>query len=224
MLKSNTTDLPGFVVSPRLSSLTRKFTVIAENVRAIRLFSEDTIYKHYILTEYMPVLYRKHTAEAHASCVFCNHLVYSGCHRQCLKCSMGKYSECKPLLPGLLNCDSIYPYNGDQLRLPWYYSETCACFSRLPEENYFRNLQLAFSSAAIYNFEVLEGLEKGLLSGEKPCHICASTDYGIYKKCYGQGDYHACSPCRKIADELGAFYKNRNPAGDANPEAALSLL
>lgn len=210
MFKSITTELAGTMISERLSSIAKKFCTAAEFIRNICLFSEDTIYKHHFINEYMPLLYKKHTAAKVSNCVFCNQLVKSGCHKQCFKCAIGNYQHCSSLLPGLLNCDSIYPYKGDALKVPWYYTKTCSSFSRLPQENYFRNLNTWFSSSAIFNFEVLESLEKGLLSGEKPCHVCASTDYGIYKNCTGQGDFHVCSPCHKIVDELAEYYRDQN--------------
>ena len=220
MLKSITTELTTTIISVHLSSITKKFSTALDSIRNFCLFSEDTIYKHRFINEYMPLLYKKHTTAMYSNCVFCNQLVKSGCHKQCFKCAIGNYPHCSSLLPGLLNCGSIYPYNGDTLKVPWYYTQTCCSFSRLPQENYFRNFITAFSSSAIFNFEVLESLERGLLSGEKPCHVCASTNYEIYKKCTGQGDFHTFSPCHKIVDELADYYQNQNSNNVINTEAS----
>jgi hypothetical protein len=210
MLKSINNELTSTLISAYLSSIAKRFGTALDSIRNFCLFSEDTIYKRHFINEYMPLLYKKHTAAMVENCVFCNQLVKSGCHKQCYKCAISNYPHCSSLLPGLLNCESIYPYNGDTLKVPWYYTQTCTSFSRLPQENYFRNFNVFFSSSAIFNFEVLESLEKGLLSGEKPCHVCASIDYGIYKKCTGQRDFHAFSPCHKIVDELADYYQNQN--------------
>jgi hypothetical protein len=220
MLKSISTEVTSTIISERLSSIAKKFGTVVESMRSICLLSEDTIYKRHFINEYMPQLYRKHTTTMAANCVFCNQLVKSGCHRQCFKCAIGNYPHCSSLLPGLLNCESIYPYNGGALKVPWYYMQTCSSFSRLPQENYFRNFNAWFSSSAIFNFEVLESLERGLLSGEKPCHVCASTDYEIYKNCTGQEDFHAFSPCHKIVDELAEYYQNQNSNNVINIEAS----
>ncbi len=220
MLKGITSELTSTILSERLSSITKKFGTAVESMRNFCLFSEDTVYKHHFISEYMPLLYRKHTSLMVSNCVFCNQLVKSGCHKQCFKCAIGNYPHCSPLLPGLLDCESIYPYNGAALKVPWYYMQPCGNFGRLPQENYFRNITIWFSSSTIFNFEVLESLENGLLSGEKPCHVCASIDYGIYKKCTGQEDFHAFSPCHKIVNELAEYYQNQIPKNIFNLEAS----
>jgi hypothetical protein len=79
----------------------------------------------------------------------------------------------------------------------------------LPQANYFKNLHVPLSSIGIYNFEIFEGLEKGLSNGEKPCHVCASIDYGFYKNCIGQGDFDIHTPCHKIIKELSSIYQNQ---------------
>ena len=160
----------------------------------------------------MPELYKRHTSALYMNCVFCANLVRSKCHGNCLKCRQGTYIHCSPLLPGALDFDPKHPYSVDGLALPWYYRETCGNFERLPPQHYFRNLFIAFSSNEISNFEVLEGLEKGLSAGEKPCHICASVDYGLYRKCCGQGDFDLFTPCRQITGELGSYY-HKHSAG-----------
>lgn len=208
MSKSITTDFSSAALSAYLTPIAKRFGKAVEGMRNFRLFSEDTIYKWNFTNNFAPLLYRKHSVEMQMNCVFCTHLEKSDCHRHCLKCGMGRYEHCSPLLPGLISCESIYPNQSEELRVPWYYAKTCDCFSRLPKENYLRNFNTPFSKS-IFNYEVLESLESGLLSGEKPCHVCASANYEIYKKCYGQEDYHAFSPCRRIVGELAAFYSNK---------------
>lgn len=222
MLKRYAADYTNTVLSVHLSSIVKKMGSLIENFRHFYLFSEDIAYKRHFNHEYMPQLYRKHASEMFSNCVFCMHLVKTGCHKQCLKCGLGRYAQCRPLLPGLLSSESIYPYEEENLRAPWYYTETCEHFYRLPQDNYLRNFSMIFTSAAIYNYEILEGLERGILSGEKPCHVCASIDYEIYKKCSGQEDFHAFSPCRKIVGELADFYQNQNSNQPVNKEASLS--
>jgi hypothetical protein len=220
MLKSITTEMTSTLISVHLSTFAKRFSIALDSIRNICLFSEDTIYKHRFINEYMPLLYKKHIAATHSNCVFCNQLIRSSCHKQCFKCTINNYPHCSSLLPGLLNCESIYPYSSDTMKVPWYYAQTCSSFSRLPQENYFRNFNTSLRSSAIFNFEVLESLEKGLLSGEKPCHVCASTDFEIYKRCTGQGDFHAFSPCRKIVDELAEYYLNQSSNSKINTEVS----
>jgi hypothetical protein len=107
----------------------------------------------------------------------------------------------------MLYYETSYPYNLDCLTVPWYYKETCSHFRRLPQSSYFRNLNVIFSSVGIYNFEVLEGLVKGLSAGERPCHVCASIDYDIYRRCLEQDDFNPHIPCGLIASELSELYR-----------------
>lgn len=193
----------------RLLPIIKGFVKSMTSLGSICILSEDMVYKRHFVRDYMPALYRQHTSELYANCVFCANLVRSGCHRHCLKCGIGTYIHCNPLLPGILFYDTSRPYRKDNLSVPWYYRETCSSFRRLPQNHYFKNLHVALSSMDINNFEVLEGLEKGLSAGEKPCHVCASMDYELYKKCSGQGDFNVSTPCYRITSELSALYQKQ---------------
>lgn len=207
MLKTLVPDIMYATLSMRLLPIIKRFVKAMTSIGSICVLSEDTLYKYHFMRDYMPELFKRHTSELYANCIFCSNLVRSGCHRHCLKCSIGTYIHCSPLLPGVLYCETNYPYNNDYLAVPWYYRETCSSFIRLPQANYFRNLHESFSSIGICNFEVLEGLEKGLSAGEKPCHVCASIDYELYRKCSGQGDFNVHTPCHRITTELSTVYK-----------------
>lgn len=209
MIKTPVADIMYSTLPMRLLPMIKKLTNVIASLRTSCVLSEDSVYKWHFRRDYMPDLYRQHTSELYANCIFCVNLVRSGCHRHCLKCGIGTYIHCSPPLPGILYYETRHPYIVDSLTVPWYYKETCSSFKRLPPNHYFRNLHVALSSIDIYNFEVLEGLEKGLSSGEKPCHICASMDYELYRKCSGQGDFDVSTPCHKITKELSAIYQKQ---------------
>jgi len=206
MLKTTAENFTEAIPITRLLSIYKKLIQSVSALGSFCILSEDTVYKKIFIRDFMPELYKQHTSGLYMNCVFCANLVRSKCHSNCLKCCQGTYIHCSSLLPGLLDFDTRHHYCMDILTLPWYYRETCSSFERLPPRNYFRNLFVAFSSNEIYNFEVLEGLEKGLSAEERPCHICASVDYELYKKCCGQGDFDLFTPCSKIIGELGSYY------------------
>lgn len=207
MTKTSIADIIGTTLPMRLQPMIKSIMKTMASIGSICVFSEDTVYKWHIIRDYMPKLYKLHTSELYANCVFCANLVRAGCHRHCLKCSSGTYIHCSPLLPGILYYETSYPYSMNSLTVPWYYMETCSSFKRLPSNNYLKNFKVALSSIGIYNFEVLEGLGKGLSAGEKPCHVCASIDYELYKKCSCQEDFDTCTPCHKIVTELANIYQ-----------------
>jgi len=101
-----------------------------------------------------------------------------------------------------------YPFNSDQLAVPWFFKKTCSSFRRLPFIRYFKNFLISHPTIGIQNLEVFEGLEKGLSSGERPCHVCACIDFNIYKKCSGSKNFNKYLPCRKILQQLGSFYQS----------------
>lgn len=210
MIKTPEIDMLNASLPMRLLPLLRRFFKTIASIGIICAISEDTVYKWHFVQDYMPELYKQHTSKLYANCVFCANLVRSCCHRHCLKCSIGTYIHCNPLLPGILYYEAKHPYSMDRLTVPWYYREACSSFMRLPQNHYFKNLHVAFSSIDIYNFEVLEGLEKGLSAGEKPCHVCASMDFALYRKCSGQGDFDVSTPCHKITEELSAIYQKQD--------------
>jgi hypothetical protein len=179
-------------------------TVLTQGIDLLRkvyqeLFrNEDILFEKYFKTEFMPSLYDIHTAEQSANCIFCSRLETSSCHKHCLKCSKGTYIRCSPLLPGIL-CYEDTPGHSSEAPLPWLYKEPCRHFARLNREIYYKNLLSHTSWIRLYNFEVLEGLSNGLVTGERPCHICAAVDYEIYKDCLMAGETCTDSPCYKIS-------------------------
>ncbi len=170
------------------------------------ILSDDAKYKLNFYKCFLPELYKAHINKNYSNCVFCSNLVKSGCHKYCLKCSIGTYIKCCPPLPGLLYKETIYTDDKDTLPLPWYFKKTCRHFSRLPQSQYFRNLYSLFPSIAINNYEVLEGLENGLLSGVRPCYVCASVNYDLYRTCAAQYDFDMYKPCCRIKRELKKTY------------------
>lgn len=178
------------------------------SLRITSFFSEDTIYKWHFIRRYRSELYIKHNITQYANCIFCSRLKKSNCHKHCLKCTAGTYIHCSPLLPGLMYFERSYPFNNDHLAVPWYYKKTCSSFKRLSSLNYLSNLYISHASIGIHNLEVLEGLEKGLSSGERPCHVCALIDYDIYRNCCDNEGFDKYSPCRKISSQLKDIYLN----------------
>lgn len=199
--------IPESVLIMDMLHLLKKLVNNITTLGGILIFSEDARYKYHFISDYMPKLYKKHTSQLYMNCIFCSNLVRSGCHKNCFKCSVGSYIKCSSLLPGILDFNPRHANFFYEIELPWYFQDICSSFRRLPPDKYFRNLHKAFSALEICNFEVLEGLEKGLSSGEKPCHICASLDYKIYRKCSSHENFNISTPCKKIKTELKTVYQ-----------------
>lgn len=187
------------------------------SIKPANLLSEDIRYKIYFYRSFMPDLYQKHIASSHTNCLFCSNLIKSEYHGYCLICSKGTYDNCCLPLPDILHEDSVSSDNGEILSKPWYFMKTCSSFVRLPKKQYLKNLRFMFSSITIHNYETLEGLENGILSGSRPCYVCASVDYEMYKRCKRQSDYDIYSPCLNIKRELEYTYESHSayirPAG-----------
>ena len=189
------------------------FRKILKKVKSFNLaciLSEDAKYKLWFFMSYLPDLYRRHTRKNFKNCLFCSSLIKSGCHRYCLKCGAGTYIQCSPPLPGLLYEVTVHMVREDVLPDPWYFKKTCSSFKRLPLYKYGHNLYSVFPSIALNNYEALEGLERGLSSGARPCYICASVDYSFYKECTRQPEYDASVSCMKIVNELKKVYENQS--------------
>lgn len=195
-------------ITERLLYLLKKLYRTVSSFSPITLLSDDAQYKLHFLKEYLPELYQKHTSEEYTSCVFCANLVRSRCHSNCLKCSAGTYIRCSPSLPGLIYKESSYP-DDESMPVPWYYRKPCYHFKRLPQAQYHKNICSMFSPAAVSNFEILEGLETGLCTSSKPCHICASVNYNLYRKCSGQEDFDENTPCHRIKEELKEIFESQ---------------
>lgn len=209
MIKSSSAGTAAATMSYRLQPVIRKLVGFFSSTSNIKLFSEDTIYKWHFIRNYMPELYKQHILKQYENCVYCKNLKGTGCVKHCFKCSAGTYIHSSPLLPGTLYSETYYPNNSNMPAIPWYYKKACQSFIRLPQNSYFKNFGTVFSSTGIYNFEVLEGLEKGLSAGERPCHVCASTNYEIYKKCSAQKSFDPYSPCNKVNSELSGIFVER---------------
>jgi hypothetical protein len=172
-----------------------------------KLLPEDIKYNIYFHRSFIPGLYKRHSAVKNTNCLFCRHLIKSEYHRYCLICSKGTYDNCFLPLPDMLFEGFVSPDSEYGLQKPWYFMKTCSSFERLPKKQYSRNLYFPFSSITIHNKETLEGLENGIVYGIRPCHICASADYDLYRKCTRQGDYDIYSPCPSIRRELEYVYE-----------------
>ena len=179
---------------------------LVASVKGLNLRTEDSAYKWEFTRKFMPALYKTHISELDINCAFCENLVRSSCHKHCMKCRVGTYIHCSPLLPGMAYYDTPRPDSCSNESVPWYYKNTCLNFKRLELKSYFRNFIIPMSSCTIDNFEVLEGLSCGLSSGEKPCRICACVDYDIYKACSGRKGFDKTTPCDRIAALMTTRY------------------
>lgn len=190
----------------RLSACGGKLVRFLQQLKELRPYSEDTAYKWHFIAHFLPVLYDEHTRLQYANCTFCANLLRTRCHKHCFQCRAGSYIYCSPVLPGILNCEDGSSDSGQALAHPWYFKEPCAHFRRLSRNLYWKNLYSPFSWVTIYNFEVLQGLLYGLSASEKPCHICAAVDYGIYQHCSMQPGFEKDRPCMKIAGIMESLY------------------
>lgn len=195
------------IVSAKISQPIKKLTNTLLAFKPDSILSEDMRYRRYFLKEYLPQLYNQHTNKHYANCIFCANLVKASCHKYCFKCSAGTYIRCSPALPGAIYKEPLYPQEPGGQYIPWYYRKTCYHFRRLDPDKYRKNICSMLSPIGIYNMEILEGLEKGLCSGERPCHICSSVNYELYRDCLRQRGFNASSPCHKIKDKLKKVYE-----------------
>lgn len=177
-----------------------------------KFLSEDLFFKKQFTRNNKQLIYEAHTRQGFTSCAFCTNLTRSNCHAHCLKCGMGSYIHCSPLLPGLMYYDKKNPDESDCLSIPWLYKKTCKYFNRLDMKNYFKNFKVPFSWLTVYNYEILEGLVYGLSARERPCHICATIDYTIYKKCVDREDFDKNTPCPKISSLMESIYRVKTDA------------
>lgn len=208
MIKTHAANITDSNLSERIITLLKRLIKAIMMFRPITVLSEDMQYKLYFIREYMPKLYWQHTIRNHVNCIFCANLVKSRCHRHCLKCASGTYIKCGPPLPGAIFGEAPVVDEGDRLSIPWYYRKPCEDFRRLRPDNYCKNLYPILSTICIYHYEVLEGLENGLSWGMKPCHVCASVNYDVYKKCTSQQGFDVSTPCYRITDVLHDIYRN----------------
>lgn len=205
----------------RIAASIRRILLKLSSFRLSDMLSDDMKYALYFYRNYLPQLYRRHIKKNTRNCLFCSRLVKSECHRYCFKCSAGTYIKCSPPLPGLLYASSVQMEEVDALPVPWYFKKTCSGFRRLPWNRYWRNIYSIFPSIAMNNYEALEGLESGLSSGSRPCHICASVDYDFYKRCRNLPDFDASVSCLKIRTELKKVYEYQ---AKARPESSKSAV
>lgn len=193
----------------RLIHIIKKLFKAAASFSPVNLLTDDAQYKRHFIREYLPGLYQKHTSEEYASCVFCAYLVRSRCHSNCLKCRAGTYIRCAPSLPGAIYKESDYNDENENMPVPWYFRKPCYHFNRLPLTRYHKNIYPILSPVGIHHLEILEGLETGLCSDVKPCHICASVNYGLYRECSRQEDFNENTPCHKIKIELEEIFNTQ---------------
>ncbi len=201
-------------VQRSLGAVKAGFLKLKERSRNFSLISEDLTYKKSFMKNLKPLLYENHVADNFISCAFCANLTRTHCHAHCLKCGCGFYIHCSPLLPGLMYYDKKNPDESDSFVVPWLYKKTCDKFTRLELKNYLRNFTIPFSWVTIYNYEVLEGLIYGFSARERPCYVCASIDYAIYKNCLDREDYDRNTPCPRISGIVESIYRNTGSSAE----------
>ncbi len=142
-----------------------------------------------------------------ASCAFCSYLKKAGCHPFCYRCSREVNGGCGLLLPMIIHSQGLPDGSGTEARsVPWVFRGPCGSFKRLPLFNYFKHFNLGSPSERTYAFEVLEGLFTGLTRGKRPCHICASVNIKIYKKCQESSLVYKDIPCSRTRGEISRAY------------------
>ncbi len=161
----------------------------------------DLLYRRRFKKILIPKLYRQHTENSQASCVFCRHLEKSLSHAGCFYCSKGIYSKCDRLLPGpFLNEDP-------ETDTPsWLFRTTCIDFVRLDMAEYTKNLDYGSCDSVIIHYETLEGLFFGLCNGNNPCHICASISLKLFTQCPLAKNMKDSSRCDIILKRIKSWY------------------
>lgn len=203
-----TWNLLQYIMPGRIHQSIRTLRSTLTKFNPASVLSDDWRYKRYFVKEYQPQLYQQHTKKHFANCIFCANLAKSSCHKYCFKCAVGTYIRCSPVLPGAIYKEPLYPLESESLVTPWYYRKPCYHFRRLALDKYCKNIYSLFSSIGIYNMEILEGLEKGLCSGQKPCHICSSVNYELYRECLNQRGFNTSTACHIIKDKLKMAYES----------------
>lgn len=168
----------------------------------IDFFSEDASYRRLFKACIYPKIYHKHAAANFTCCVFCTHLKKYHCHDFCFTCSKGTYKDCSHLLPGIFPYKDSYFDAVEEKYMPWIFRTPCTRFERLEYKRYFKHFSSFTLSARSANYEVLEGIFLGISQGRRPCHICASVNLDIYKKCSDEDMHVNKFPCDKIVSEI----------------------
>jgi len=195
--------------SGRSMEMTTKKDIL-KKITSFREFFEDAIIKKKFKNETSSLLYERHVISNYASCVFCKHLYRSSCHSFCFSCMKNSYTECGPLLPATLTFyrPSCAP---DEIEItPWIFKDTCSDFKRIEKKHYFKNFVSARPFSEVANIENLEGIFLGIVHDQRPCHICASVNISIFKKCSAKGQAYLKSPCTNILEELLNEYSSRH--------------
>lgn len=181
---------------------------IKNKINGFSVFSEDTLYRKHFDNNISPKIYSCHVNSNFVSCAFCFHLQKSSCHEYCHICTKETYTECSCLLPGTFNfSDNLLDCRKSD-SIPWLFKAPCTHFSRLTMNSYFKHFTSPLPNITTANYEVIEGILTGMCREVRPCHICASVDINIYKKCLERNMCDQDKPCTNILNEISAIYHN----------------
>ncbi len=174
----------------------------------LKPYTDDMAFIFRFRKKYISENYNRHILVNHINCAFCSNLKRSLQHMELLYCSSGKYELPGPLLPDILNDDCEDTGNcSKEHSAPWIYRKPCLDFKRLKESDYLRNFWCPINSGTIRNFEILEGLSYGFSFNQKPCYICASIEYSIYRDCMATEGYVIDVPCLLISEKIASVYR-----------------
>lgn len=202
--------IKGPSLAPRINGAVRKLigamVCLSRKLKSLVPLTEDMIYKVEFASKYTYDFFGKHVMQNYKNCVFCSNLKKTGSQRQLHSCSKGVYNFPGQLLPDTLCSDGELEEHGAIAKVPWFYRNPCPYFKRLNRGNYLRNFKHPFSDKTVANYEILEGIEYGLSSNRKPCYICASLDYSIFRNCLADSEHTSSHPCDKIANIVESKY------------------
>jgi hypothetical protein len=194
------------MLSGKLKSAAGDVSSFLKKLRSKELLSEDMKYRLSFSKKYISEKYSQHVIFNHINCVFCVHLKRTSPTGHMLICMKEQYGKAAPLLPSILPTGTSYEDKFHQDDIPWYFKKPCIYFTRLSQKNYLRNFKHAFPESTTANFEILEGLEYGLLYKQKPCYICASLNFTLFRSCLSSSGYDASIPCKSIMPGIANTY------------------
>jgi hypothetical protein len=176
----------------------------------IKPYTDDMIYMYQFRKKFINEHYDLHLLVSNINCAFCSKLKKTRGKKGLLHCGSGTYKSDASILPDILGYDlgiEGEEGSGSERPTPWYYRKPCMCFSRLQKDKYLSNFSCMPRTGTIRNYEILEGLSYGYSYNQKPCYICASIDYGIFRDCLSGEGYDSSLPCSCISERISEGYK-----------------
>lgn len=208
LLYENRVMLSGFkkLASHKIKVSCRKIKSVAEKLRSIRLYSDDMAYRRSFSERYVSNNYHMHTLYNRINCAYCSNLRRTGPAGHLLKCLKAQYPDEAPLLPEILSLEPISGEKSRDANMPWYFRKPCIYFSRLAKKKYMKNFRHPIAEITTANYEILEGLEYGVTYGQKPCYICASINYQLFRNCLEVSGFDYSGQCGNVMQNIAKTY------------------